>query len=39
MDYLLDTNLVLIYIRESNLTRKIEQSLELFTPSNNLAIH
>lgn len=38
MDYLLDTNIVLIYTRESSLTHQLENDLNLFTSNNNLAI-
>ena len=38
MNYLLDTNLVLIYLRANELTRKIEADLQLLSPNNNLII-
>ncbi len=38
MNYLLDTNMVLIYTRESPMTRRIEQDLTLFDGTNDLFI-
>ena len=38
MNYLLDTNILLIYIRNSEFSQKIENEYNLFSPSNNLAI-
>jgi tRNA(fMet)-specific endonuclease VapC len=38
MDYLLDTNLLLIYLRQSSLKEKVEQQLQLFTSENTLLI-
>ena len=38
MDYLLDSNLVLIYSRENQLSRQIEQQYHLFSPANRLAV-
>jgi len=38
MDYLLDTNIVLIYTRESELSIRIQDNLNLFSPSNNVAL-
>ncbi len=38
MDYLLDTNLILIYSRESEIARKIEEKYHLFNENNRLAI-
>ncbi len=38
MNYLLDTNLVLIYLRSNGLTRKIEDHLKLFSRRNNLVV-
>lgn len=38
MNYLLDTNIVLIYLRNSQITKDLEQDLQLFQTNNNLAI-
>lgn len=38
MNYILDTNLVLIYLRANNLTQKIENDLQLLSDDNNLVI-
>lgn len=38
MDYLLDTNVVLIYLRESELKEKLDERLNLFSPENTLVI-
>ena len=38
MDYLLDTNILVIYVRANELTRKIEQDLKLLTGDNDLVI-
>lgn len=38
MNYLLDTNIVLIYTRESSLTKAIEEKYNLFRPENKLYI-
>lgn len=38
MDYLLDTNILLIYARGNNLTKKIEEDLKLLTGDNQLVI-
>lgn len=38
MDYLLDTNILLIYARGNNLTEKIEKDLKLLTGDNQLVI-
>lgn len=38
MDYLLDTNILLIYARGNNLTEKIEEDLKLLTGDNQLVI-
>lgn len=38
MDYLLDTNVVLIYLRESELKEKLDERLNLFSPENTLII-
>lgn len=38
MNYLLDTNIVLIYARNNDLTKNIEQQLSLLNGSNNLII-
>ena len=38
MNYLLDTNIVLIYTRESHLTQKLDDQYDLFNPKNNLYI-
>jgi tRNA(fMet)-specific endonuclease VapC len=38
MNYLLDTNIVLIYTRDSSISKKMEEELKIFTPENNVAI-
>ena len=38
MDYLLDTNIVLIYIRKSDLYKKLENQLNLIEGDNNLIV-
>lgn len=38
MEYLLDTNIVLIYARGNNLTKKIEEELQLLSGDNQLVI-
>ncbi|MGH1438445.1 MAG: type II toxin-antitoxin system VapC family toxin [Lewinella sp.] len=38
MDYLLDTNLIIIYSRESRIAKKIEDDYDLFDDKNSLAI-
>lgn len=38
MNYLLDTNIVLIYTRESELTKALDAKYDLFQPSNELYI-
>jgi tRNA(fMet)-specific endonuclease VapC len=38
MNYLLDTNILLIYTRNSEVSQKIENEYNLFNPLNNLAI-
>lgn len=38
MDYLLDTNIIIIYSRESNIANKIEEDYSLFDEDNSLAI-
>jgi tRNA(fMet)-specific endonuclease VapC len=38
MDYLLDTNLIIIYSRESRIAKKIEDDYKLFDEKNSLAI-
>ena len=38
MEYLLDTNIVLIYARGNNLTKKIEEELQLLSADNQLVI-
>jgi tRNA(fMet)-specific endonuclease VapC len=38
MNYLLDTNILVIYARATDLTKKIEQDLKLLTGNNDLAI-
>lgn len=38
MNYLLDTNILVIYVRATDLTRRIEQDLELLTGGNDLVI-
>jgi tRNA(fMet)-specific endonuclease VapC len=38
MNYILDTNLVLIYLRSNELTRRIEADLQLLSNKNNLIV-
>lgn len=38
MDYLLDTNIVLIYLRQSGLKEDLDKRLSLFSPENTLLI-
>lgn len=38
MDYLLDTNIIIIYGRDSELSRRIEEKYNLFDSNNSLAI-
>lgn len=38
MNYILDTNLVLIYLRSNELSRKIENDLKLFSSKKNLVV-
>lgn len=38
MDYLLDTNIVLIYLRQSGLKEELDRRLNLFSPENTLLI-
>lgn len=38
MNYLLDTNILLIYIRDTEFTRKLEEKVKILNPSNNLVI-
>ena len=38
MDYLLDTNIVLIYLRQSGIKEELDKSLSLFSPKNTLLI-
>ena len=38
MNYLLDTNILLIYARDTEFTRKLEEELRLFEPNNNLVL-
>lgn len=38
MEYLLDTNIVLIYAQSNDLTRKIEEELQLLSGDNQLVI-
>ncbi len=38
MDYLLDTNIIIIYSRDSEMARRIEQEYQLFNKRNRLAI-
>jgi len=38
MDYLLDTNIIIIYSRENKLAKKVEDQYNLFSPENNLYI-
>lgn len=36
MDYLLDTNILLIYVRQSELKEKLDRRLNLFSPEHTL---
>ena len=38
MDYLLDTNIIIIYSRESDIAKRIEEKFQLFEEKNRLAI-
>lgn len=38
MDYLLDTNIIIIYSRDSNIAKRIEEDYKLFEKGNSLAI-
>ena len=38
MNYLLDTNILLIYLRPSPIKEKLEQRFQLFDPANTLLI-
>lgn len=38
MDYILDTNIVVIYVRANKAARNLEKDLELFAQQNNLVI-
>jgi predicted nucleic acid-binding protein len=38
MDYLLDTNIVLVYARNNDLTQRIERKLNLLNDKNNLIV-
>lgn len=38
MNYLIDTNILIIYVRDTDLTRKLEEDLRLLTGDNNLVI-
>jgi len=38
MNYLLDTNIVLTYIRDTDISRKLEEDLNLLSDINNLLI-
>jgi len=38
MDYLLDTNIIVVYSRDSDLSKRIEEKYNLFDPKNSLAI-
>ena len=38
MDYLLDTNIILIYVRQSELKEELDKQLNLFSASNTLII-
>jgi tRNA(fMet)-specific endonuclease VapC len=38
MNYLIDTNILVIYVRDTDLTRKLEDDLKLLTGDNNLII-
>ena len=38
MNYLLDTNIVLTYIRDTDISRKLEEDLNLLSGINNLLI-
>jgi len=38
MNYLIDTNILVIYVRDADLTRRLEEDLRLLTGDNNLVI-
>lgn len=38
MNYILDTNIVLIYVRDTEFTRKLESKINLLKPTNNLVL-
>ena len=38
MNYLIDTNILVIYVRDTDLTRRLEENLRLLTGRNNLVI-
>ena len=38
MDYLLDTNIIIIYGRDSDISKRIEEKYNLFDPKNSLAV-
>ena len=38
MNYLIDTNILVIYVRDTDLTRRLEKNLRLLTGRNNLVI-
>src|SRR5665811_750388 len=38
MDILLDTNLILIYSRDSNILKRLEEKYDLFNPGNRLSV-
>ena len=38
MDYLLDTNIILIYVRQSELKEELDKQLNLFSTGNTLII-
>jgi tRNA(fMet)-specific endonuclease VapC len=38
MNYLIDTNILVIYVRDTDLTRRLEEDLRLLTGNNNLVI-
>ena len=38
MNYLIDTNILVIYVRDTDLTRRLEEDLRLLTGDNNLVI-
>lgn len=38
MDYLLDTNIIIIYSRESDVAKRIEDRFQLFDEKNRLAL-